>query len=782
MSKISEKFGYDSIFGKRSLFAIPEAEGLFDGYVNFTSTLYPLGAAIYNAAPSTEKTEVLDTVEISAKRVKFDYRKHINKNLIKRSYVNQWEHKGRTHYGRAILNKRIDYLDAKKIFIQYNGLSFFKNSKNFLHPLGKNLIFTFFKPYQNDKNTGSFSIPNIEYLQQHAAIQLNEVNLEGTILIIKFLEEGSADASYVQKLKYVVAKTIKKELLDPESDANKNIILSVTPSEYLHIFTTKELNTFYNDIVQQFYLNNIDEKAIINLLETLVQKRDFNATKFLTRLLKNKIKGQIEFERLYDKMNDYGGENNFSALIITLYKIWYISDYNNAKNKAYVNYISPPFLSYTQKKILGYRFDDYDFSFDRDANIVLKTETITYDSIPEIIVGEIIQYYDDGVTYHPFQPLELTELSETKNEELLLEEGIPIPAFYLKAFDDKGAWENFEKNVWLAVDILSTFTGIGNLLKFRNLISVGNKAYVALKLAFGVVEVATGVIAIALNFVDKCEDKAFCKKLRQYLFWLEICTLGADVLTSKILRKQAQETKEALENFRKTRRNKKDIEDISLLQKHLDDIIDDNLDISPFIKSIAKILPKSSDNVSKFVKEAEATILKKASEIKNADDQLEYAFIWNNSKNGFKNKIPFTSGEKGAVKISDAFGIGTKINEKRRLSLIDAIVTHNHPNFTRFSNDDIKMFLKYQFKELRAVNTNGITYSLKLKPNTKFTKEEFTKLYKELAKEKAKFAADKLLNTRSFDDKVKFAYELQDFEEEFVLNAIKNKIEYNIFK
>jgi len=779
MSEISEKFGYDSVFGNRSLFATPEPEGLFDGYVNFTSTLYPLGAAIYNATASSEKTEVLDSVEISAKRVKFNYKKHISKK--NRSNTNIWVHLGRVHFGSAILNKRVDYLDTKKILITYNGVNSVR-SFDFIRPSGKMPSFSFFKPYKNDDNTGSFSIPNIEYLQQHAAIQLKEVNLEGAILIIRFLEEGSADLQYVQKLKYFIAKTIKKELLNPESSADKNAILSVTPAEYLHIFTTKELNTFYNSIINEYFIGNTDEKAIINLLETLIQKREFNATEFLSKLLQNKIKGQSEFERLYDKMNDYGGENNFSALIITLYKIWYISDYSNAKNKAYVNYISPPFLSYTQKKILGYRFDDHHFEFAKNTDVILKPKPSSLYYIFGKPLYNVVQYFKEGTTYHPFQPLELIELIETKNEELLLEEGVPIPAFYLKAFDDKGAWENFEKNVWLAVDILSTFTGIGNLLKFRNLISGGNKAYVALKLAFGVVEVATGVIAIALNFVDKCEDKAFCKKLRQYLFWLEICTLGADVLTSKILRKQAQETKEALEKFRKTRKNKKDIEDISLLQKHLDDIIDDNLDISPFIKSIAKILPKSSDNVSRFVKEAEATILKKASEIKNADDQLEYAFIWNNLKNGFKNKIPFTSGEKGAVKISDAFGIGTKINEKRRLSLIDAIVTHNHPNFTRFSNDDIKMFLKYQFKELRAVNTNGITYSLKLKPNTKFTKEEFTDLYEKLTREKAKFAAEKLLNTRSFDDKIKFAYELQDFEEEFVLNAIKNKIEYNIFK
>jgi hypothetical protein len=216
---------------------------------------------------------------------------------------------------------------------------------------------------------------------------------------------------------------------------------------------------------------------------------------------------------------------------------------------------------------------------------------------------------------------------------------------------------------------------------------------------------------------------------------------------------------------------------IVLKQRNL---FDTTLDVSPFIIKIAKILPKINDDVSKIVKEAEAYILKQASLIKNVDEQLEYAFVWNTK--GFKNLRPFTSREKGFVYVSEAFGKGKPITKQRRLSLRGATFTHNHPNFSRFSNDDIKVFLRYKLREIRAVNSKGVVYSLKLKPKAKITKKEFVEIYKKLDRAKAEFAREKFLKARSFDEKTRIPDLLQDFEEEFVLGLIKDKIEYNIFK
>jgi len=217
---------------------------------------------------------------------------------------------------------------------------------------------------------------------------------------------------------------------------------------------------------------------------------------------------------------------------------------------------------------------------------------------------------------------------------------------------------------------------------------------------------------------------------------------------------------------------------IQALRKQVDDTIElssrniDDLDITlrfpenirKFIKSarlIDDIAPKIIKNFEKIIKL----------------EKIEFAFVWNDGK-GFKNIRPFTSGSGTSVSIADAFGRGKALTRQRIRSLKNAIITHNHPNGSRFSNDDIRWFLELELKELRAIGDNGIVFSLKRKG--KINKSMIDNIFDELEEQKSKIASDLILEgNRDFD---KIDNLLEDFEEKFLLERINEFVEYTVFQ
>lgn len=161
-------------------------------------------------------------------------------------------------------------------------------------------------------------------------------------------------------------------------------------------------------------------------------------------------------------------------------------------------------------------------------------------------------------------------------------------------------------------------------------------------------------------------------------------------------------------------------------KKGIIDTVD--LPISNFIRQFAEILPKQIDNVSEYVKQLEKEILKEAGKIKISSDQLEYGCVVN--RRGLSTGV-FTSGKKGEINPFDSFR-NKKETRANRKELKGATVSHNHPNFTRFSNEDIAFFLYYELKELRAINDKGIVYSLKLKPGQRIFKADLDNMEKYL--------------------------------------------------
>ncbi|MDH7447095.1 hypothetical protein [Aquimarina sp. 2201CG14-23] len=341
---------------------------------------------------------------------------------------------------------------------------------------------------------------------------------------------------------------------------------------------TSILKTFVDEI------GTDEEKVVLKILKALaiINLKEGKGTNFigkgadtlLNALLVHKVNKETLFERLYSKMNDKGfGATNFTNLIQFIYGIWYFSSWANQEMYSNDTATGPENIAYTNKKVLGFYQNGFDFNFENSKNGLQIKVTRT-----ERTGGSIKAGTGDILTtvvgaYHPFQPIRMPEIPEKGAFKI---DSTVIPAFYLKAFDDKAAWNNFEKGTWLAIDIITTFTGVGNLLKFRHLLKLRNvggvsKVLLRLKFAASVVEVTSGALGAMLNFVESCDpgadpqengQKSLCQHLREYLILVDLATLSVDAVVERLLKKKAGEALEAAEALAKNAENSDDLEDI----------------------------------------------------------------------------------------------------------------------------------------------------------------------------------------------------------------------------
>jgi len=111
--------------------------------------------------------------------------------------------------------------------------------------------------------------------------------------------------------------------------------------------------------------------------------------------------------------------------------------------------------------------------------------------------------------------------------------------------------------------------------------------------------------------------------------------------------------------------------------------------------------------------------------------------------------------------------------------LKNIIITHNHPNNSRFSNDDIKRFLQFEFQELRAIGDNGVVY--RLKKTKEFDQSVIMKIYEEMELERSKVSY-RLTIEEGRRDYDKIGIILEDFEERFILERTQEFLEYTVFQ
>ncbi|WP_369049335.1 hypothetical protein [Tenacibaculum sp. UWU-22] len=344
-----------------------------------------------------------------------------------------------------------------------------------------------------------------------------------TIEDVKDYEEYSAYTGISFNKKYVLEK-YNKEFEIAGNDCNKlDFLYEHAPSfiidkrkdfywKDLKILTSCSLNEWGTD----------EEKAVIKLVNGIGKN---NAKDLLDGLLTNKLDDKTLFRIIYDKIDNYGGEDNFTKYIKTLYKYWLQTDYAKQDVELYIPYNS--------KKVLGFYTDDFATFFHTKNNEIHITSRYNNPNRHYEYLGHFDFYKKVNL---------LNSNQEGEGVKIPAEE---IPVFYLKAFKDINSTANLETGFSLTLDVVTTFTGVGNIAKLRHLRHL-TKLQKGLKYTIAGAEITSGALNAMLTVSD-CESE-FCEKLRVHLFWLEMGSLGLDVFTQKMIKKTAKEALEKADN------------------------------------------------------------------------------------------------------------------------------------------------------------------------------------------------------------------------------------------
>lgn len=315
------------------------------------------------------------------------------------------------------------------------------------------------------------------------------------------------------------------------------------------------------------------EGAVINILKSFkpekkesteerLESKSFYlpSIEFLEALITREVEKKLILWELYSKMNDFGGTDNFTKAMILLRDIWNFSTYSDPNNTMYNDYDAPDYIPYQNKKLLI--FNESNFKFEINGREIHTTqiidEEVSVSSLPSYGAGHLgsknanrqpaTVKKEREITYgnyHSLQPVNLLGLDREGELEITNE---PIPVFFIKALIDKRHWSNIENTTWLAIDILTTATGVGNFLKLRHLSKVKG-FYNHAKVIIGGIEFFSGVGGVMLTLLENSKNNEFCNKLRKYLLYIDILTLGVDgVITyAKLVRDARKAAKEALE-------------------------------------------------------------------------------------------------------------------------------------------------------------------------------------------------------------------------------------------
>jgi len=262
----------------------------------------------------------------------------------------------------------------------------------------------------------------------------------------------------------------------------------------------------------------------------------------------------IAFDPKYETINDNGV--TYSAII----------DFELKRPDA-----SPIVIPYYSQKFFGIFWDDYSFEFKgskievyQQLKPVLTTlDLVTPDPDDYVVYNNskvISQLYG---TYDIYQPVTLLNTNIETRSALSLEKGENIvlngqninsliPVFVLAFIDQDSSRSNTETLIGYVVDVVTTFTGFGNLAKLRHLkwastglssAEVGLFTIDGLRIVVGGVEFSSGVLSFLGNFIECDENDEFCNGVKTFLNILQLASLTINVgdgIASLAAKRQAQ--------------------------------------------------------------------------------------------------------------------------------------------------------------------------------------------------------------------------------------------------
>jgi hypothetical protein len=342
------------------------------------------------------------------------------------------------------------------------------------------------------------------------------------------------------------------------------------------------------------------------------------------------------YQELYNRINDdvfFGddGKGSRGKFVKAIYLLWLESKYNpNSQampnqsvlvNYSYTAYnaawrfddqsqpqtfdetASPNLINYESEKFLLWYSDNFNFPFSGKKIVAITEITkdfseLLLDAFQNTIIPfkPITPYkYIPYGYYEIFQPVSLrnTDPKDTiiripvagnLSNPCAVNEGNnsnTLPIFYLKYIDDLGDISDFKESFGIILDVVLTFTGVGNITKARHLskasvlrryllretVSLVEKQLLMRAIrgvVFATWELVLGTASILFSvatsscqdYNDPCNPPAQgtpeyeqfkrCQAIQKWLLALEIITLSGDLLAKRYFRKASRELDQAL--------------------------------------------------------------------------------------------------------------------------------------------------------------------------------------------------------------------------------------------
>ncbi|WP_158974643.1 fibronectin type III domain-containing protein [Cellulophaga sp. L1A9] len=222
-------------------------------------------------------------------------------------------------------------------------------------------------------------------------------------------------------------------------------------------------------------------------------------------------------EKLFETLDDWGGEANFTKFINALTTQWKNTSYFDPEN-----YIALP---YSSDYMLGFYYDNMNFGFTNKFKNISITETNAsgYNTGPVYVNTSTTQQIGN---YNIYQTIVLSKYNDI-NAAYQLPSAI-IPIFILKALTVKNRTANWESAGALTFDVVTIASGVGSITKLSKLLYLQRlknlNQLARIRLVFASTEFVAGSANLMLNLSDcNNEDNAqFCSELRTYLTFIEL--------------------------------------------------------------------------------------------------------------------------------------------------------------------------------------------------------------------------------------------------------------------
>lgn len=417
-------------------------------------------------------------------------------------------------------------------------------------------IMRYLPQYYSDKGQYAILIPYYTEIGQtiEYAIKVYSTVIEDFLQVAELIYPGQRKRIFEDLLR------LAKNQLNASGKTNNLALAKWYENASPHIIAGIDFNTRITHLEQMLsgyvsqYGRADTEKAILNILRSFLpqynnepanlkpnQLSQTQSTLLLNLLMEKGAKTKaILLTSLYDKLNDFGGDNNFTAAMLLLYNLWDNSVFKLPSYHEYQDFPAPTNLPYNSEKKFGFYQANMTFEF---KGATVHVEEQKFEKVYAGKAGMIDkEYYVPFGDYHLYQPV--TAFSK-KTEGAIPLPNFAMPAFYLKAAADKNKWENVEKGTFLAIDVASLFIGVGMFVRLARTVQVLSKTQKTLALFNAGLQVSSGAVGTMLNFVDENKYPDFCNKLRTVLIVIDLATLGGDFVTSKMLKEAAEDALKA---------------------------------------------------------------------------------------------------------------------------------------------------------------------------------------------------------------------------------------------